>query len=192
MKKPAATKCFNERGITLTELVVVMVVLSILSTISMPLIRMTVKREKEAELRADLREMRDAIDEYKKLYDEGRIAQASGTQTSVTDNAPTGYPPTLKTLTRLIPLQVPPGALATAMLSQPAGGSAVGAAAQQFPKAIRLLRKIPVDPMTGKAKWGMRSNADDPESTVWGGQDVFDVYSLSSGTALDGTKYADW
>ncbi len=182
----------NSHGITLTELVVVMVVMMILAAMVMPVERMSVKREKEAELRADLREMRDAIDEYKKLYDEGRIAQTSGTQTSVTDNAPTGYPPTLKALTKLIPLQTPPGALATAMLSQPAAGGAGGTPMQQFPKAIRLLRKIPVDPMTGKAKWGMRSNADDPDSTVWGGQDVFDVYSLSTGTALDGTKYADW
>ena len=46
--------------------------------------------------------------------------------------------------------------------------------------------------MTGKAEWGMRSNEDDPDSTSWGGQDVFDVYSLSDGTALDGTKYKDW
>ncbi len=184
MKIPAVTNYFDRRGITLTELVVVMVVISILAAIVMPVERMTVKREKEAELRADLREMRDAIDEYKKLYDDGRIAQTAGTQTSVTDNAPTGYPPTLETLTRLIPLQTPPGALATAL----AGGTPM----QQFPKAIRLLRKIPVDPMTGKAKWGLRSNADDPASTVWGGQDVFDVYSFSTGTALDGTKYADW
>ncbi len=168
MKRPAVTKCFNERGITLTELVVVMVVMSILASVAMPIYRMSIKRDKEAILRDELREMRDAIDEYKKLSDEGLIAKQAGD---------TGYPKTLDDLTKLITLQNP---------------GIVVAGAPQMPKKIRLLRKIPVDPMTGKAKWGMRSNADDPDSTVWGGQDVFDVYSLSTGTALDGTKYADW
>jgi general secretion pathway protein G len=59
-------------------------------------------------------------------------------------------------------------------------------------KTVRFLRKIPVDPMTGHATWGMRSMQDDPDSTSWGGQNVFDVYSLSDGTALDGTKYSTW
>jgi len=57
---------------------------------------------------------------------------------------------------------------------------------------IRFLRKVPEDPMTGRKDWGLRSVQDDPESTSWGGQDVFDVYSQSTGTALDGTKYSDW
>jgi general secretion pathway protein G len=59
-------------------------------------------------------------------------------------------------------------------------------------KKVRFLRRIPVDPMTGKREWGMRSVQDDPDSTSWGGDNVFDVYSLSSGTALDGSKYSDW
>jgi len=59
-------------------------------------------------------------------------------------------------------------------------------------KKIRFLRRIPIDPMTGKNEWGLRSMQDDPESTSWGGQNVFDVYTKSTGTALDGTKYADW
>lgn len=59
-------------------------------------------------------------------------------------------------------------------------------------KQVRFLRKIPVDPMTGKAEWGKRSMQDDPGSTSWGGQNVFDVYSLSTGTALNGTKYSTW
>jgi general secretion pathway protein G len=59
-------------------------------------------------------------------------------------------------------------------------------------KKLRFLRRIPVDPMTGKAEWGLRSMQDDPDSTSWGGQNVFDVYSLSQGTALDGTKYSEW
>jgi general secretion pathway protein G len=59
-------------------------------------------------------------------------------------------------------------------------------------KKVKFLRRIPVDPMTGKAEWGMRSMQDDPKSDSFGGQSVFDVYSKSTGTALDGTKYSDW
>ncbi|MGB6132250.1 MAG: type II secretion system protein [Acidobacteriaceae bacterium] len=59
-------------------------------------------------------------------------------------------------------------------------------------KKVKFLRRIPVDPMTGQANWGMRSMQDDPDSDSWGGQNVFDVYSTSDGTALDGTKYSDW
>ncbi len=59
-------------------------------------------------------------------------------------------------------------------------------------KKVKFLRKIPVDPMTGKAEWGLRSMQDDPDSDSFGGQSVFDVYSKSQGTALDGTKYATW
>jgi general secretion pathway protein G len=59
-------------------------------------------------------------------------------------------------------------------------------------RRVRFLRRIPVDPMIGRADWGMRSVQDDPKSGSWGGQNVFDVYSRSSGTALDGSRYADW
>jgi general secretion pathway protein G len=59
-------------------------------------------------------------------------------------------------------------------------------------KKLKFLRRIPVDPMTGNDDWGLRSMQDDPESDSWGGQNVFDVYSKSDGTALDGTKYKDW
>jgi general secretion pathway protein G len=59
-------------------------------------------------------------------------------------------------------------------------------------KKLKFLRKIPVDPMTGQPDWGMRSMQDDPDSESWGGQSIFDVYSKSQGTALDGTKYSTW
>ncbi len=59
-------------------------------------------------------------------------------------------------------------------------------------KKLKLLRRLPVDPMTNSTDWGLRSNQDDPKSTSWGGQNVFDVYTKSQGTAQDGTKYKDW
>ena len=62
----------------------------------------------------------------------------------------------------------------------------------QVDKKIRFLRRIPVDPMTGEAEWGLRSYQDDPDATSWGGECVYDVYSLSAGTALDGTSYVEW
>jgi general secretion pathway protein G len=62
----------------------------------------------------------------------------------------------------------------------------------QVTKKAKFLRRIPVDPMTGKAEWGLRSFQDEPDSTSWGGQDVYDVYSLSNGKAIDGTYYRDW
>ena len=157
----------NSCGITLTELVVVMAVLSILASVTMPMYRMTVKRTKEAALRGQLRTLRDAIDRYKKLSDEGRIPKEAGGS---------GYPKTLEDLERQITL----------------ANVVVQTGQTQQASKVRLLRRVPVDPMTGKAEWGMRSNEDEPESSTWGGQDVFDVYSLSDGTALDGTKYKDW
>lgn len=79
-----------------------------------------------------------------------------------------GYPPDLETLVDGVPLN------------------------GMQDKRIRFLRAIPVDPMTGNKDWGLRSVQDDPDSTAWGGTDVFDVYSKSTGTALNGTKYSDW
>ena|SRR5487761_970784 len=63
---------------------------------------------------------------------------------------------------------------------------------QDLVRHVRFLRRIPVDPMTGKAEWGMRSVQDDPDSTSWGGKNVFDVFSKSTSNGLDGTKYSDW
>jgi general secretion pathway protein G len=128
-----------------------------------PLAKVTVTRQKEAELRRVLREMRTAIDKFKDAADAQLIPptelRAGGE----------GYPPDLETLVE--------------------GVSVVGDATG---RKLKFLRRIPKDPFSGEAEWGMRSYQDRPDSTSWGGQNVFDVYSQSTGTALDGTKYRDW
>ena len=144
---------------TLLELIISSTLLLILSTAALPVFRYTVVRQKEFELRRDLRQMRDAIDRYKDYSARGLIRVEVGSE---------GYPPDLDTLVR---------------------GVTIGAGAEQ---KIRFLRRIPKDPMTGRADWGLRALQDDPDATSWGGQNVFDVHSKSQATALDGTKYSDW
>jgi general secretion pathway protein G len=151
----------REAGMTLLELIIACSILLILSSMALPIARFTVIREREKELRLDLREMRNAIDKYKDLADQQKIRVEVGSE---------GYPPDLDTLVKGVAV----------------GGS--GAAG----KNLRFLRRIPVDPMTGRADWGLRSVQDDPDSTSWGGNNVFDVYSKSTGIALDGTRYSDW
>ncbi len=146
-------------GMTLLELIIACAILMILASAALPVARVTIQRRKEAELRRDLRAMRDAIDRYKDVADRNLIPVKADTE---------GYPPDLETLVQGVKLAGPGD------------------------RRIRFLRKIPVDPMTGRAEWGLRSVQDDPDSQSWGGQDVFDVYSLSQGTALDATKYSDW
>jgi general secretion pathway protein G len=150
-----------EAGLTLLELIIACTILLVLSSAAIPLQRYTIVRQRETELRRDLRDMRDAIDHYKDLADSNKIRVQVGSE---------GYPPDLDTLVK---------------------GVAVGGAGATGHN-IRFLRRIPVDPMTGQTEWGMRSVQDDPDSTSWGGNNVFDVYSKSTGTALDGTKYSDW
>ena len=181
--------------------------------------RYTVRRQKEAELRRDLREMRDSIDRYKDAADKNQIRVEVGTE---------GYPPDLDTLVQGVDVtsgsttsagglsaSLPAGVVAAAASAginipaaiagaqsgtAPGGGvPAFGSAATSASTAgtalirhVRFLRRVPVDPMTGKAEWGMRAVSDDPDSSSWGGKDVFDVFSLSSGMALDGTYYKDW
>lgn len=146
----------HEPGFTLIELIVATMILVILTSMVIPLARLSIQREKEHELRYDLWMMRDAIDRYKDAADRGAFQIKVGTE---------GYPPDLDTLVN---------------------GVDVGG------KKVRFLRKVPVDPMTGKNEWGMRSMQDDPTSDSWGGQNVFDVFTKSEGTALDGTKYKEW
>jgi general secretion pathway protein G len=143
-------------GFTLLELIVATAILALLSTMVIPLARLTITREKERMLRTDLWEMRDAIDRYKMDADRGAF------QTKVDSQ---GYPPDLETLVKGVDVQG---------------------------KKVRYLRKIPIDPMTNTTEWGMRSMQDDPDSDSFGGQSVFDVFTKSSGEALDGTKYKDW
>jgi general secretion pathway protein G len=144
------------RGFTLVELIAAITILMILTGMAVPLVRVTIKRERERELRHDLWEMRDAIDRYKDAADRGAFQIKVGSE---------GYPPDLDTLVN--------------------GVDVAG-------KKLKFLRHIPVDPMTGNTEWGLRSMQDDPTSDSWDGNNVFDVYTKSQGTGLDGTKYKDW
>ncbi len=158
----------NNRGISLIELIVTLVILSILAGVIVPSAQMTMKRNKELELRRTLREIRTAIDNYKQTYDQ---AVAQKKLPDVIDNS--GYPKTLQVLV---------------------DGYDFGGLTKYQKK---FLRRVPADPFNPPArgeepKWGLRSYADEPDSTSWGGEDVYDVYSLSDETAIDGTKYKDW
>jgi len=148
----------GERGFTLAELVMVAALIAILSSMALPVAKFTVKRTKEAELRLALRQMRNAIDEYKRMSDQGLIPIKIGSE---------GYPEDLEVLVE--------------------GVEVVGQPVKQ-----KFLRRIPMDPMTQDWEWGLRSYQDEPDSNSWGRQNVYDVYSLSDGTAIDGTKYEDW
>jgi general secretion pathway protein G len=144
---------------TLLELIIAASILLILSSAALPVFKYTVIRQKETELRRDLREMRAAIDRYKDYSDKNLIRVAVGSE---------GYPPDLETLVK---------------------GVRLGAGDNM---KVRFLRRIPIDPMTGRAEWGLRSVQDDPDSTSWGGNNVYDVYSKSQATALDGSRYPEW
>jgi general secretion pathway protein G len=145
------------RGFTLSELVMVVALIAVLATIALPVAKFTVKRQKEAELRLALRQIRTAIDEYKRMSDQGLIPVTLGGE---------GYPEELEVLVE--------------------GVDVVGQETK-----MRFLRRIPIDPMTHD-DWVLRSYQDDVDSTSWGGENVYDVRTSSEGTALDGTKYADW
>jgi len=151
------------RGYTFVELLVVSTIILILASAIMPLAKVTARRHRETELRRALREMRTAIDKYKDQADLGNI--------SALELKPgnENYPPDLQTLV-----------------------DGVTAANDPTGRKLKFLRHIPVDPMTHGTEWGLRSYQDKPDSTHWGGQNVFDVYTTFDATALDGTKYKDW
>ena len=161
---------FQQKGVTLVELLVVIVIVSILATAAMPLSRMTVKRAKEIELRSNLRVLRTAIDAFKKDCDTKKLSTLEGYCKADQDN----YPESLEQLTEPLKLAGPTD------------------------KTKKYLRRIPRDPMAGPDSsgnannWGLRSYGDAPDSNQWGGGNVYDVYSKSEAVALDGSKYTTW
>src|SRR6267143_7022213 len=150
-------------GYTFVELIIVVTILLILASAVLPLAQVTSQRQREAELRRDLREIRTAIDKFKDAVDVGQIPS-----TELRPNSE-GYPPDLETLVE--------------------GVSAAGDASG---RKLKYLRRIPIDPMTNSLEWGFRSYQDKPDTSSWGGDNVFDVYTKSGATALDGSKYRDW
>ncbi len=150
-------------GYTFIELLVVATIIMILAAGVMPLAKVTSQRAREAELRRALREIRTAIDKYKDAADTGQIGSLDIKVGSE------NYPPDLQTLV-----------------------DGVTAANDATGRKLKFLRRIPIDPMTRSTEWGLRSYQDKPDSTRWGGQNVFDVYTTFDGKALDGSKYRDW
>ena len=160
----------NNMGVSLVELVVTLVILSILAGVVLPSAQMTARRTKELELKRNRRMIRTALDDFKRKYDE---AVTEKKITPSLNEMQSGYPKTLKMLVE---------------------GYDFGGLTKSNAK---FLRRIPTDPFNPagvkeEEQWGLRSYDDKPDSTIWGGQDVYDVYSLSEETAIDGTKYKDW
>ena len=159
----ALTRKLDDRGFTFVELLVVCTILLILASAIMPLAKVSIQRQREAELRRALREMRTAIDKFKDAADAGAIAP------SEIQAGSENYPPSLETLVNGVTKN----------------NDATGV-------KLKFLRRVPMDPMTKSTEWGLRAYSDKPDSTSWAGSNVFDVYSKSEGKALDGTKYKDW
>lgn len=153
-------------GFSLLEMIIVLVILSILTTAAYPLLRNSVIRQRELDLREGLREIRQAIDAYKRYND-----QTGGQAIPIQFRTESGYPKTLKILAD--------------------GFTPANVVAAEGTK-VRFLRRLPIDPMTDSKDWGLRSYSDEPNATSWSGEDVFDVYTKSRGVALDGTLYRDW
>src|SRR5215470_17258918 len=143
----------KQRGYTFVEIIVVATIIMILASAIMPLAKVTAQRTREAELRRSLRELRTAIDKYKDAADLGQIGSLDLKVGSE------NYPPDLETLVE-----------------------GVTAANDATGKKLKFLRRIPVDQMTHKTEWGLRSYQDKPDATRWGGQNVFDVYTTFEGT----------
>ena len=189
MSVPSAMRKKLQSGFTLIELVITITVLTIMTMGVIPLIKLSVRRQKEQQLRDTLREMRSAIDEFKRdtvgmpstppvPYVDPRSKVVISDPTIFGVDNPDRYPPDLETLVNgvnVVP-RMPPGIPGQ----------------QLSTKKKVYLRAIPVDPITGKAEWDLRSCYDSADSSSWGGENVFDVRSKSKDTALNGEKYSDW
>jgi general secretion pathway protein G len=149
--------------VTYLELLATAVILMILASAILPLGRVAQQRHDEIELRRSLRILRRAIDQYKAAVDQGLIG---GTDVQLGSE---GYPEDLDVLVE--------------------GVTKVGVDSDA---KMKFLRRIPVDPMTGEAEWGMRCYQDEVDSTSWCGDNVWDVYSTSTAKGLDGTAYNTW
>ena len=149
----------RQEGLSLLEVLVCIAVLLIIAGAAMPVAKVTLKRQKELELRRSLRTMREAIDLYKEYSDKGLIEKIG------LDSE--GYPEDLEALVK-------------------------GVSQVNTTRKLKFLRRIPLDPFTHKDEWGLRSYQDEADSKSWGRQNVYDVYTLYGGVALDGSKYQDW
>jgi general secretion pathway protein G len=202
----------SARGFTLIELVMTITVMTILTLGVIPLMQMSVKRQKEQQLRDALRQMRIAIDEFHRdtvgmpttglegavrppspqpqapIDPRSRVVISDATIFGV-DN-PDRYPPDLETLVNGVNV-IPRGGSLGGRGVQGVNATEVGSSELSTKKKV-YLRAIPIDPMTGKAEWDMRSCYDAADAGSWGGENVFDVRSKSKETALNGEKYSDW
>jgi len=151
-----------DAGFTYLELIATATILMILASAILPTAKVLRQRNKENELRRELRTLRTAIDRYKLAVDQGKIG---GSDVKLGSE---GYPPDLETLVK--------------------GVTQVG----KLDTKMKFLRQIPLDPMTGKAEWEMRCYQDEPTEESWCGQNVWDVFTKSQGKALDGTRYNEW
>lgn len=154
-------------GITLIELLVTLVILSILAAAALPYAEVTVRREKELELRRALRDIRSAIDAFNDDWKAGRLAKISNAASE------DGYPKSLQVL-----------------VDGADSGDAKG-------NKRKYLRRIPRDPFSdgGRApaeQWMLRGYQDEADTKTWNGKDVYDIHSASEATAIDGTRYKDW
>lgn len=208
------------RGFSLIELVITITVLSIMTLGVMPLVKISVRRQKEQQLRDALRQMRTAIDEFHRdtigmvctgtgigqpqpgnnpqanvvIDPRSKVVISDCTMFGV-DN-PDHYPPTLETLYEGVNVIPRSGTGAGGRGLQSTGTATSSSASvldsQLATKKKVYLREIPIDPITGKADWDFKSCYDSVDSTSWGGENVFDVRSKSKATALNGEQYSDW
>ena len=166
------------RGVTLLELMVTVAIILVLASVAMPLSKYTGKRTQELELRQKLREMRTAVDLFSQDWArDGEILMGplcvKNQLTCKEVTGVTGYP---KTLEILLGVELSGGEAAT----------------RETTPIRRYLRRIPLDPMTGTAEWGLRCYQDPPDVKDWCKEDVFDVFSHSEDVALDKSNYRDW